>query len=559
MPAGSRRSASTTGSVSSPGSQRNAVDAALDPQNRLFQALRDPACYPHPVAAPITVLETHISCVFLTGTFAYKVKKAVNLGFVDFTTLDKRRFCCEEEIRLNVRFAPQLYLDVVRISGSIDAPRVGGEDEPIEYAVRMRQFSQNALADRMLARGALMPRHIDILAKRVAAFHQQAAAADEGAGHAALEATDRYVFQNFAQLRDFPAQVGQTKDLERIEQWTRDERERLREPLLRRARTQKVRECHGDLHLGNVVLLDDLPTPFDGIEFNPELRWIDVLNEVAFTVMDLHSAGRPDLATRFLNAYLEASGDYEGLRVLRYYLVYRAVVRAKIGFMRCAQLAPASEAAEELISRSRRYLALARSFTRRPPGFIIVTHGFSGSGKTTLTQPLLEFSGAVRIRSDVERKRMKGLDPYQPAASGTGQGIYGTDASEAVYRRLGDLARSIVEAGHRVIVDATFLRYADRRAFADLAARLGVAFAIIDFQVDTSLLRSRIAERARRGGDASDADLAVLDHQLRIGDPLRDNERLHAFAFDASRPVERAADAQTWAPLWQLLALATPA
>jgi aminoglycoside phosphotransferase family enzyme/predicted kinase len=538
-----------------PGSRRASIEAGLEGQDRLFQALRDPACYPHPVEGPITVIETHISCVFLTGTFAYKLKKAVDLGFVDFTTLEKRRFFCEEELRLNARLAPQLYLDVVPVTGEVGAPRLGAAGEPIDYAVRMREFPQETLADRMLARGRLRAEHIDALARCVARLHEVAAVADPAAGRAAMEAADRHVLENFAQLRALPPDLLQGENLEHSEQWARETQARVREPLAERARVGKVRECHGDLHLGNVVVLDGEPTPFDCIEFNAELRWIDVMNETAFLVMDLHSHERSDLAARFLNAYLEQGGDYEGLRVLLYYQVYRAMVRAKVGLMRAAQLPRESQEARALAERSRRYLALARSFLRPAPGFIVLAHGLSGSGKTTLTQPLLELTGAVRIRSDVERKRMHGLGAGQSARAGAGQGIYSRDASEALHQRLRVMTRTIVESGHRVIVDATFLRHADRQRFARLAAQLGVAFAIVDFSAEPPVLRSRVMARSERGGDASDADLAVLDYQLRTAEPLQPGEREHTFVYDASRPAELAHRADTWAPLWPMLGL----
>jgi aminoglycoside phosphotransferase family enzyme/predicted kinase len=534
------------------GSDQTAIDGSLALQSRLVRALREPACYPHRVAR-IAVIETHISFVLLTGAFAYKIKKSVDLGFVDFTSLEKRRHFCEEELRLNGSLAPTLYLGVVPVCGPVEAPRIEGNGEVLEYAVRMRQFPQEALADRMLASGAFAPRHVDALANRVAAFHEQAAAADESDAPASVQATRRFVFQNFAQMLALPAGLEHRATLERIENWTGSEHERLEAIFVQRARQGGVRECHGDLHLGNVVLLDDEPTPFDSIEFNPELRWIDVMNEVAFVVMDLHSAKRRDLAARFLNVYLESSGDYEGIGVLRYYLVYRAMVRAKIGLMRLAQLAAGSQEAAALARQSRRYLALARAFIRQHRPFMVITHGLSGSGKTTLSQPLLELSGAIRIRSDVERKRMHGLSPRQPAAADVAAGLYRRDVSEAVYQRLLQLAERIVDAGHCAIVDATFLRRDHRDKFADLAARKAVPFAILDFVVGEDVLRQRVAARARNGGDASDADMAVLDYQLRSNVPIQFDERGHTFCCDASMTTEQASRAETWTPLWRLL------
>ena len=523
-------------------------------QSGLVEALRNPACYPHPVR-PIRIIETHISFVVLTGTFAYKIKKPVDLGFLDFTTLEKRRLFCDEELRLNSRLAPELYLDVVPISGTPEAPRVGGGGNVIEYAVRMREFPQEALADRVLARGELTSRHIDALAALVAEFHLRTQCSGENDGYGAPESILASAAQNFAQIRALPIQAAHLQLLEEVEAWSRREHEHLREVFVQRKREGRVRECHGDLHLGNIVFLDGEPRVFDCIEFNPDLRWIDVMNEVAFLVMDLKAASRQDFAGRFLNAYLESTGDYGGLSVLRYYLAYRALVRAKINLMRAHQLEPGTEGPAPVQERSRRYLAAAQSCTRPPRPFVLITHGFSGSGKTTLSRPLVELTGAIRVRSDVERKRIHGLAPMERPGSGIAEGLYRPDATESTYRRLLDLARIIVEAGHGVIVDATFLQHRQRDMFRALAARAGIPFLIVDFTASEGLLRERILARSERGDDASDADLAVLEHQLRTHEPLQTDELESVFAYDASGPADRAERSQTWAPLLQRLSL----
>src|SRR6266516_4567782 len=290
-------------------------------QARLVAALAKP---PHfgarfgPDCEQVTVLETHISYVLLTGRYAYKLKKAVDFGFLDFTTLAARRHFCEEELRLNRRLAPALYLDVVPITGSVDAPIVGGDGIAIEYAVKMGEFPQDALASGLLTRGELVPADIDALAAMVAAFHGAIEVAAAGAGFGAPEGILQRAQDNCSALLpllDDPAERAHAA---------------RRGAFLRRVEEGFVRECHGDLHLGNIARIDGELTIFDCIEFNPALRWIDVMSEVAFTVMDLEDRGRADLSHRFLNAYLERTGDYSGLAVLRFYLVYRALVRAKI-------------------------------------------------------------------------------------------------------------------------------------------------------------------------------------------------------------------------------------
>jgi hypothetical protein len=523
-------------------------------QSRLVEALHDPACYPHPVH-PIRIIETHISFVVLTGTFAYKIKKSVDLGFLDFTNLEKRRFYCDEELRLNLRLAPEIYLDVVPICGTPEAPRIGGAGEVVEYAVRMREFPQDALAERVLARGELTLRQVDKLAAGIARFHSDAPRSSEIDGFSTPEAALALALQNFAQIRTLPGQAESRPVLEEVERWTRREHARLREILAERKREGLVRECHGDLHLGNIVFLEGEPLVFDCIEFNPELRWIDVMNEVAFLVMDLQAAGRTDFARRFLNGYLEATGDYAGLRVLRYYCVYRAMVRAKVMLMRASQQECTPEDRASATALFGRYLSVAASCAQPSRSFVLITHGFSGSGKTTLSQPLVELTGAIRVRSDVERKRIHGLAPKVRPGSGIAEGLYGPDATESTYRRLLDLARIIVEAGHSVIVDATFLQHRQRDMFRALAARAGIPFLIVDFNASEGLLRERILARSDRGDDASDADLAVLEHQLRTHEPLQTDELESVFAYDASEPADRAERWQTWTPLLQRTSL----
>ncbi|MEO8009135.1 MAG: AAA family ATPase, partial [Betaproteobacteria bacterium] len=343
-----------------------------------------------------------------------------------------------------------------------------------------------------------------------------------------------------------------------IETWANQEHARLTGVFARRKREGRVRECHGDLHLRNIVYLDGELRPFDCIEFNPDLRWIDVMNEVAFMVMDLYAADRPDLARRFLNAYLESCGDYDGLRVLAYYVAYRAMVRAKINLMRVHQIESASEGTGSLQERCGRYLDLALSCTRQKPGFIAITRGFSGSGKTTLSQSLIELSGAIRIRSDIERKRLQGMAANTHQETLIDTGIYAQDVTESTYRHLLDLAHAILESGHGVIVDATFLQRRHRDWFSKLAAATRVPFAILDFSAPEALLRERIAARSRQGDDASDADLVVLEHQLRTAEPLQPEELAAVFAYDAARPVADAQRPQSWAPLLRQL-LSMPA
>jgi aminoglycoside phosphotransferase family enzyme/predicted kinase len=508
----------------------------------LILALRDPDCYPHP-AGPVELIETHISWVFLAGECAYKVKKPVNLGFLDFGTLEARRFYCEEELRLNRRTAPGLYLGVVPITAGAAGPRVGGTGEPVEYALKMRRFPQEALADAMARRGALGAAEIDAIAAAIAAFHAVIPAAPEGSPFGAPEHVAAPALANFEQLRKLDADPGDAARLERLRDWTGNEGSRLREVFAARKRSGFVRECHGDLHLRNIVFLEGRPVPFDCLEFDPELRWIDVASEVAFIVMDLLEHRLEAHAWRFLNAYLEITGDYAGVRVLRYYLVYRAMVRAKIARIRAHQ-AGTGEAARRAFDRQYRdYLVLAESLSVPARRTLVLMHGLAGSGKTTIAQAILERIGAVRVRSDVERKRLHGLAARARTHAAPYAGIYAPETTRLTYDRLKQAVRDIVESGRTAIVDAAFLRRAEREAFRGLAAELGARFLIVWCRASEAVLRRRVALREAAGNDASEAGVAVLENQIATQETLVADELAHAAPIDSESDETRLQEA----------------
>jgi len=506
----------------------------VQPQDRavfLPAALLRPECYSHPVR-DLRVLETHISWVLLTGDYAYKIKKPVDLGFLDFSTLEKRRHYCEEELRLNRRLAPEFYLEVVTVRGSPAAPRIGGEGPLLDYAVKMREFPQDALASRLLERGQFDAREIDTLAALVADFHAAAPPARAAETLGAPETICAAALQNFEQIMPRLRLAREKEAVQLLREWTEREFRDRRDELAARKRAGYVRECHGDLHLGNIVVSSGRPVPFDCIEFNDALRWIDVVSEVAFVVMDLHDRGRPDLGWRFLNRYLEASGDYDSLAVLRFYLVYRALVRAKVHLIRSQQPGLLKSDKSRLQIAFQGYLRLASRLSAAEGVALLITHGVSGSGKTTATQSLVALLGAVRVRSDVERKRLHGMKPLERSGSAEDAGIYTAAATQATYERLLAVAQCTIKAGYPVIVDAAFLKRAEREQFQHLARRCGVPFVVLDFDAPEKVLRERVMRRAAAAVDASEADLAVLERQMRFREPLSPQERLAAITID---------------------------
>lgn len=517
-------------------------DMDTEDQARLIAALQDPQRFPHPVSA-FRVLETHISYVLLTGTHAYKFKKPINLGFLDFTTLEKRRFYCHEELRLNRRLAPELYEAVVAICGTPDDPRLEGpgptRGEPIDYAVRMRQFGDEARLDQVSDRGGLTAAHIDQIAEDLAAFHRQAPHAGmESLFGSAAGIGDR-MLQNFEQIGLHCEDAAVHDRLLPLRDWTLAKLHEVHDDFELRRREGWIRECHGDLHLANMALIDGRVVIFDALEFAEDLRWIDPLSEAAFLYMDLEQRGHAILARRFLNQYLEAANDYQALNLFRPYLVYRALVRAKVAAIAAHQHHKQPEQHAAALTTLRAYLDRAEHYSqpvRKMP--MIVMRGLSGSGKSRLAMRLVEQLGAVRLRSDVERKRLLGIPPEQATHSGIAEGAYTPEVTQKTYKRLQALAYPILDAGFPAIIDATCLLRMQRTCMKRFADMAGMPFVLIDVQAPESVLRERITHRNRNERDASEATLAVLEHQLSIEEPLSAEERKDAVTVDSSREVD---------------------
>ncbi len=499
----------------------------------LIDGLSRPQAYPHPVQS-VRLIETHISSVFLTGRFAYKVKKPVALGFLDYRRLEDRKRYCEEELRLDRRLAPQLYLEVVAITGSEAQPRMGGAGEPLEYAVKMREFDQADLLPEHLARGDLSPTFWADLARRIARFHETVDRAPPDNPWGAPESVYKAMTDNFAAVRQFLEGHPEPAALRQVEAWTQARYQTLKPLLEARRREGFIRECHGDMHLGNMALLDGEVAIFDGIEFNPAFRWIDIHSELAFLLMDLDDRGAREAAHIVLNTWLQATGDYAGLPLLRFYQAYRAMVRAKVEAIRSTQPGLSEAQRERHRARCDGYVTLAARYTQPSQRFLAITCGVSGSGKSQLAERMAQRTGGIWLRSDVERKRLFGLPPLERAAAAPGHGIYTPEAGEKTYAALANLAATALQAGFPVIVDATFLDPAQRAAFRELASHFAVPFRLLWLEAAPEVLHARVRQRARTARDPSDADERVLESQLlRRSEPLPE-ERPWLLRLDSS-------------------------
>ena len=522
--------------------EENPTAAAEDSTAALVRALDNPVAFGHPLR-DLRILETHISWVILTGDYAYKIKKPVNFGFLDFSTLDKRFFYCREELRLNRRFAPQIYLDLVEVRGSQDAPRLHGDGEVIEYALKMIEFPQHCLLSHYAASGTLDATHIDAIAVRVNGLHADSA----GRGDCDTESDNEYGTARVAQRwsEENMTHIANTipaallpESYARLRHWYRDNRELLRD-IDQRKRDGYVRECHGDLHLGNMAMIEGEVTAFDCIEFNPELRWIDTISEAAFVAMDLHARGYPAYCWRFINRYLEISADYEAVKLLRYYFIYRALVRAKVEALQVEHSVDASANDVAAFKPALDYIELADQWASRHRAALIVMHGLSGSGKSTVAAQLVEALGAIQIRSDVMRKQLFDIDLDASSGSGLDDGIYRSDASALTYRKLEQVAATIIAADYCVIVDATFLREAQRRQMLELKSAKPYARIVVVCDAPEAVLRKRIEEREN---DPSEANLQVLEQQIHKREPISEEEarlasivRIGADGIDSSQ------------------------
>ncbi|HMO15753.1 MAG TPA: AAA family ATPase [Pirellulaceae bacterium] len=512
----------------------------MDLANHAFdiRQLLESTAYPHE-ATSVQIVETHISWVLLTGEFAYKLKKQIRFEFIDYSSIQKRRQYCHDEVSLNRRFAPELYLGVVPVirkgdgtlyvdadhfddlrgSKSTANAHVLAKPEIVEYAVKMKQFAQEQIVSAKINDSQLTPTVVAQFGSSIAKFHQSVETSPPLASAEMVDHFANALRENFSTLEKPFGQSDWHLPLRDLRRWAENELSRSKELMFDRHARGMVRRCHGDLHLKNIVLLDGRLVAFDGIEFNEDFQWIDIVNEVAFTLMDFAARGRADLGWTFLDAWLGQIGVDDGLRLLRLFVVYRALVRAKVTWLNPGNH-PENRVQENLTSYIHssgapwdKYLKIASTFAFDIRAKLAITHGFSGSGKSTLALRWLQRHGGVRLRSDVERMRINHishLDRYSP------------QGKRLVYDRLLELAREVVDAGLPVIVDATFLQADDRLRFQHLAAEMGVGYEIVHAEAPFEELRRRIENRQ---ADPSEATVSVLESQIRSHDPLRSDER----------------------------------
>jgi aminoglycoside phosphotransferase family enzyme/predicted kinase len=481
----------------------------------------DPSFYAHRPAA-VELIETHISWVFLAGEYVYKIKKPVSFGFLDFRTLTRRRHFCREEVRLNQRLAPNAYLDVVGVTRAGGAYRLGGRGRAHEVAVWMRRLPADRMLDRLVEAEQADHRLMEDIGRTIADFHSRAATGPAIARFGRVEAIRRNLEQNLAQTGHFPPEVLPRETRVAVPAFLRQMLRGRGRRFAERVRAGRIRDCHGDLQAQHVCCTDPIQV-FDCIEFNHRFRYGDTAGEIAFLAMDLDVLGRPDLALDFVNAYLDATGDYGAVPLLDFYRAYRAWIRGKVYGLQAVDPARADHAA--LVAGARAYFDLASSYVqpRATPSVVVMT-GLSASGKSTVAREISHAARAVVVRTDAVRKQLAGVPWHQRHSGRVGEGLYTPEMTKRTYRACLHLAGGLLEAGWSVILDGVFGRRAEREAARALAQRRGVAFRVVWCDAPEQVLRDRLRARMASGRDLSDAREGVLDLQLRhyelpVGEP----------------------------------------
>lgn len=505
----------------------------------MIEALLKPEAYPHPVSR-VQLIETHISWVLLTGRFAYKIKKPVELGFVQTGTLKQRLHCCHEELRLNRRMAADLYCAVVPVLGPARRARIGitpldptatPNESLLDAAVQMVQFEPQALLSRALTNGSVTRAMLTDLAWTLGLFHLRAEMADPDSSFGTPAAVCEPVITNLSVLAPLTTQADQHAVLSQHRQWIDQQQQRLLPRFTQRKERGAIRECHGDLHCANIRRdRNGRLEVFDAIDFNAGLRWIDPISEMAFLVMDLKMRGDPGRGLEVLNTWLECTGAYDGLDLWPWYSAYRAMVRAKVSALQ-AKACREPEQRQQLLGELDSYLHTASCWEQPPQAGLVLMHGLSGSGKSSLSGQLIRPLQAVRIRSDRERLRAFSASEGQPARFSGDR--YAAEVTRWLFHdQIPFLVKRSLQSGYAVIVDATFLRRQERRLMTDLAEAMGRAWAIVHCRCTDTTARQRLEQRQREGLDPSEADQIVRDRQRQWLEPLDDREQRRTVVAD---------------------------
>jgi len=507
--------------------------------NAIIEALKQPPAYPER-PGEIRHLQTHISHLFLTPEFVYKVKKPVDFGFLDFSTFEKRRFFCYEELTLNQRLSPDVYLQVVKIRrGPGGRISVEGTGEVVEHAVKMRRLPADCALDLLLAQNKVQTDQVQELGRMIGGFHLKAETNNEISGYGSPEGVAHNVVENFDQTAEYTGRTISPAKYQRVKAYSMAFLEQHRPLFERRAAGGRIRDCHGDLHGAQVFLTPDGVRIIDCIEFTKRFRYTDMVSDMAFMAMDLDHADRHDLSKLFVESWLDATGDREALDLLDFYKVYRAYVRGKVEGFRLADPHIPREEKEAATQRARAYFNLAYFYTQRSNSpRLIISAGLIGSGKSTIARHLATDSGMALVSSDVVRKRLAGVAPTERHYDGFGQGMYTPEFSERTYAEVFRLARQFLEEGKSVVLDATFGNRARREAAAAVAAGAGADFWAVECVATSEAVKERLRRRQQRANSVSDGRWEIYQQEKQQFQPIDEvPEGRHVVVQTSARPV----------------------
>ena len=494
----------------------------------LIEQMQQSGFYPHSVVESIEHIQTHVSHVFLTGDYAYKLKKAVNFGFLDFSTLDRRQHFLQEEIRMNSAIAPELYLEVLPITQSGDKYILAGEGEAVEYVLKMRQFPQEHLFINLFTAGKLDIEQMEELGKIVAQFHSQAETNEHIRSFGTVAKIREAFDENYQQTEKYIGIAQTQQQFDETKAYT-DKFFAEKEALFQtRIENNQIKECHGDLHLKNICLWQNKIQLFDRIEFNEPFRFVDVMYDVAFAVMDLEARDRQDFANAFLNTYLEQTGDWLGLQLLYLYLSRQAYVRAKVTSFLLDDPGIPDTVKQEAAKTAADYYQQAWAYTQNQEGKIILMSGLSGAGKTTVAKEIARLINAIHLRSDAVRKHIAGI----PLNEKGGQEIYSEEMNQKTYGKMLELGILLANIGFPVILDAKYDRVALRHQAIATARDNSIPLKIVNCTAPIEVLRDRLDKRS---GDISDATADLLSSQQAKAEDFTEEEKAYVTTIDTSK------------------------
>lgn len=504
------------------------TEAILPP---LIEQMLQPGFYPHAVTEPIELIQTHISYVLLTGDYAYKLKKPVNFGFLDFSTLEKRQHFCQEELRLNQRAAGELYLEVLPVTLVGEQYHLGETSKPVEYVLKMRQFPQELLFSTLFEQGKLDETQLEELGGVVAKYHAQAQTNDYISSFGEVPQVRAAFDENYEQTQKYIGSPQTQAQFAETKQYTDKFFAERPELFVSRIQNRYIRECHGDLHLKNIALWHDKIMLFDCIEFNEPFRFVDVMYDVAFAVMDLEARQRKDLGNAFLNAYIEQTGDWEGLQILPLYLSRQAYVRAKVTSFLLDDASVPQKVKEEATKTAANYYKQAWEYTQPKQGQLILMSGLSGSGKSTTAKYLARQLNAIHIRSDAVRKHLGGIALKERG----GDDLYTPEMTQKTYARLLNLGIILASQGFSVILDAKYDQQPLRQEAIAQAEKHQILLKIIYCTAPLEVLQERLVNRTN---DIADATVNLLESQIKQAEPFSDAEKSYVQIWDTTQPQQ---------------------